>query len=151
MLPGGGVDESRLSLSGPSAWLAPKQALGLALALHELATNAAKHGALSQRDGRIKVTWGSPGAGSAGMGSPGTGSPGTGSPGDDDGMVELVWREAGGPPVHEPTRRGFGTRMLQRGLPAELGPGSAVLLDYAERGFAATIRFRPVNGPGEEN
>jgi len=131
MMPGGDVDESRLSLSGPSAWLAPKQALGLALALHELATNAAKHGALSQPDGRIDVTWGSAGG--------------------EDGMVELLWQESGGPPVREPTRRGFGSRMLQRGLPAELGPGSAVLLDYAESGFAATIRFRPVNGPGEEN
>jgi two-component sensor histidine kinase len=158
MMPGGEVDESRLSLSGPSAWLAPKQALGLALALHELATNAAKHGALSQLDGRIEVTWGtgSPGhggsgTGSAGAGNIGAGSAGVGSPGGDDGMVELVWRETGGPPVLEPTRRGFGTRMLQRGLPAELGPGSAVLLDYAESGFAATIRFRPVNGPGEEN
>lgn len=131
MMPGGDVDESRLSLSGPSAWLAPKQALGLALALHELATNAAKHGALSQPDGRIDVTWGSAGG--------------------EDGMVELLWQESGGPPVREPTRRGFGSRMLQRGLPAELGPGSAVLLDYAESGFAATIRFRPVNGPGEED
>jgi PAS domain S-box-containing protein len=129
MMPGGEVDESRLRLSGSSAWLAPKQALGLALALHELATNAAKHGALSQPEGHIDVSWHS----------------------GEEGMVELLWQESGGPPVQAPKRRGFGSRMLQRGLPAELGPGSAVLLDYAESGFAATIRFRPVNGPGEEN
>lgn len=127
MMPGGEVDETRLCLSGPSAWLAPKQALGLALALHELATNAAKHGALSLPEGRIDVTWR--------MG--------------EEGIVELLWQERGGPPVRAPKRNGFGTRLLQRGLPAELGPGSAVLLDYAEDGFAATIRFRPVNGPGE--
>ncbi len=129
MLPGGEVDETRLRLSGPVAWLAPKQALGFALALHELATNAAKHGALSVPEGHIDVTWHN----------------------SDDGMIDILWQEHGGPPVREPSRNGFGTRLLQRGLPAELGPGSAVLLDYAEDGFAATIRFRPVNGSGEAN
>jgi PAS domain S-box-containing protein len=125
ILPGHVLDETRLRLSGPAAWLAPKQALGLALGLHELATNAAKHGALSQPDGSIQVTWDA-------------------SP---DGIIELRWQEAGGPPVQPPKRRGFGTRMLERGLPVELGPGSTVVLDYAATGFAATIRFRPVNGP----
>ena len=65
-------------------------------------------------------------------------------------MVELLWQEEGGPPVQPPRRRGFGSRMLERGLPAELGPGSSVVMDYAESGFSAVIRFRPVNGPGAE-
>ncbi|MBO1076001.1 PAS domain S-box protein [Roseomonas marmotae] len=127
-MPDHGEGEERLRLSGPAVWLAPKQALGLALALHELATNAAKHGALSRPDGHIHVAWHE----------------------EDDGMVELRWLEEGGPPVQAPKRRGFGTRMLERGLPAELGPGSAVVLNYAEAGFSATIRFRPINGPRVE-
>ncbi|MFC7553018.1 hypothetical protein ACFQU7_13320 [Pseudoroseomonas wenyumeiae] len=52
--------------------------------------------------------------------------------------------------MQPPQRRGFGSRMLERGLPAELGPGSSVVMGYAESGFSATIRFRPVNGPGAE-
>ncbi|MFC3126920.1 PAS domain S-box protein [Pseudoroseomonas globiformis] len=117
--------EFRFRIGGPTVWLAPKQALGLALALHELATNALKHGALTHQDGRIVVRWG----------------------GEADGMVQLMWREGNGPPVRAPSRKGFGTRMLERGLPAELGPGSSVKLNYESDGFVAAIRFRPVNGP----
>lgn len=123
--PGG---EPHLLIDGPSVWLAPRQALGLALALHELATNAIKHGALSRPEGQVEVTW----------------------RGDPDGMVRLTWQERGGPPVRPPSRRGFGSRMLERGLPAELGPGSGVEMDYAEAGFMAEIRFRPVSGPQVE-
>jgi PAS domain S-box-containing protein len=127
-LPGQEAAESRIQLGGPAVWLAPKQALGLALALHELATNAAKHGALSRPDGVIDVFWQD----------------------SVDGMVDLRWQERNGPPVQAPARRGFGSRLLERGLPAELGPGSSVALNYAADGFAATIRFRPVNGPRAE-
>jgi PAS domain S-box-containing protein len=123
-----GEEAARLRLNGPPVWLAPKQALGLALAMHELATNAAKHGALSRSEGSILISWHE----------------------EEDGLVELRWQEQGGPPVQPPRRRGFGSRMLERGLPAELGPGSSVAMDYAEAGFAATIRFRPVNGPRVE-
>ena len=118
-------EAQRLLLAGPAAWLAPRQALGLALALHELATNATKHGALSQPEGQVTVRW----------------------QGEDDEMLALHWQERGGPPVRAPSRRGFGSRMLERALPAELGPGSSVTMDYAADGFSATIRFRPVNGP----
>jgi len=124
----GSEDELRLAISGPNVWLAPKQALSLALALHELATNAVKHGALTRVEGRVSVRW----------------------QGESDGMVRLVWQETGGPPVREPSRRGFGSRMLERGLPAELGPGSSVEMNYAADGFVATIRFRPVNAPPVE-
>jgi PAS domain S-box-containing protein len=129
-LPGkaGEGEAARMRLGGPPVWLAPKQALGLALAMHELATNAAKHGALSRPEGHVRIAWRE----------------------EEDGMVELQWREEGGPPVQPPRRRGFGSRMLERGLPAELGPGSSVAMDYAETGFTATIRFRPVNGPRAE-
>lgn len=117
--------EPRLRISGPQVWLAPRQALGLALALHELATNAIKHGALTRPEGRVTVLW----------------------QGEADGMVRLTWTERNGPPVRAPSRRGFGSRMMERGLPAELGPGSAVEMNYAEDGFVGTIRFRPVSGP----
>lgn len=120
--------EERLAISGPAVWLAPRQTLGLALALHELATNATKHGALTRAEGRILVRW---------QGLP-------------DGMVQLDWQERNGPPARQPLRRGFGSRMLERGLPAELGLGSSVTLTYAETGFEAAIRFRPVNGPQVE-
>ncbi|MDJ0389090.1 PAS domain S-box protein [Roseomonas sp. E05] len=123
--PGG---ESRLVISGPPVWLAPKQTLGFALALHELATNAVKHGALTRAEGRIVVRW----------------------QGESGGMVRLTWQEQNGPPVQAPSRNGFGSRMLERGLPAELGPGSSVELDYAADGFGAVIRFRPVTGPQVE-
>ncbi|MFB9970526.1 sensor histidine kinase [Pseudoroseomonas cervicalis] len=119
---------ARLSLEGPECWLAPRQALGLALALHELATNATKHGALSRPEGLVQVRW------QAEAGS----------------MVRLTWQESGGPPVRAPTRRGFGSRMLERGLPAELGPGSSVEMEYAEHGFRAAICFRPASGPQVE-
>ncbi|MFC7607358.1 hypothetical protein [Teichococcus aestuarii] len=96
--------------------------------MHELATNATKHGALTRAEGRILVRW---------QGLP-------------DGMVQLDWQERNGPPARQPLRRGFGSRMLERGLPAELGLGSSVTLTYAETGFEAAIRFRPVNGPQVE-
>lgn len=119
---------ARLSLEGPECWLAPRQALGLALAMHELATNATKHGALSQPEGLVLVRW----------------------KGEADSMVRLTWQECGGPPVRAPSRRGFGSRMLERGLPAELGPGSSVEMEYAEDGFRAAICFRPASGPQVE-
>ena len=112
---------ARISLGGPPVWLAPRQALGLALAIHEMATNAAKHGALGAPQGQVALTW---------------------QPGPD-GLVELDWTESGGPPARAPEREGFGTRLLRSGLRTELGPGSSVTLDYTQAGFRAKIRFRP--------
>jgi two-component sensor histidine kinase len=88
----------RFDIDGPSLDLSPKQTLALSLALHELATNAVKHGALSGTEGRVSLTW------SAG-----------------DGALRLAWRETGGPAVAPPTRRGFGTRLLVDGLSRDLG------------------------------
>jgi len=125
-LPSGSDEAARVEFGGAAAWLAPKQALGLALALHELATNAAKHGGLSVPEGRVEVRWRHIG----------------------EGRLRLEWVERGGPPVQPPTRQGFGTRLLRRGLAGELGPGASVSLDYAATGFAATISFAPIaHGP----
>jgi len=87
----------RFAVEGGSAELAPKQALALSLALHELATNAAKYGALSNAAGRVEIRWTIEG-----------------------GQVRLTWREIGGPPVIAPNRRGFGSRLLEDGLRHDL-------------------------------
>jgi two-component sensor histidine kinase len=108
---------------GAADRLGPHQALALVLGLHELATNAAKHGALSRPDGRVEVRL------SAGPGS--------------GGALRILWTETGGPPLPAgpPARRGFGTRLLERGLAQDLGPGSAVRLDFEPAGLRAEIRF----------
>lgn len=87
-------------ISGPPVPLPPKAAISLSLALHELATNAAKYGALSVPDGRISISW---------QYDPSVSS-----------LLGLTWKEAGGPDVVEPTRKGFGTTLVERLLAAEL-------------------------------
>ncbi len=97
------------------------------LAFHELATNALKYGALSAPAGHVRIRCE------------------TGA----SGAVALHWREAGGPPVAKPPdRRGFGTRLLERGLAQDLGPGSNVKLHFEPAGLQAEIRFIPVPEPG---
>ena len=96
--------EDRFEVFGESLWLAPRAALALALALHELSTNAAKYGALSNESGRVTISWSV-----------------------DGGSLRFEWKERGGPPVSEPAGRGFGSRLIERGLAADLG-GPAQLL-----------------------
>lgn len=93
-------DQSRVEIKGPELKTPPRLALTLALAFHELATNAVKYGALSDQDGRVRITWSLTKAG-------------------DRTRLDLMWRETGGPAVTEPTRRGFGTRLIERSLAAE--------------------------------
>jgi two-component sensor histidine kinase len=88
----------RCELSGPDVRLGPRTAVTMALAVHELATNATKYGALSAAAGRLSISW---------------------SIQDDE--FSFRWREQGGPPVLLPTRRGFGSRILERALATELG------------------------------
>lgn len=96
----GGIGE-RVRAAGPQMTLQPQVTLALALALHELATNAAKYGALSIPAGHVDVDW---------RVTKGTD--------DDPARFCLTWREVGGPQVHEPSRRGFGSRMIERSLAA---------------------------------
>jgi len=93
-------EQDRVSLSGPSIRLGPNASVTVNMAFHELATNAAKYGALSAATGRVEVRWSL-----------------------DDGQRDVIvdWRESGGPVVNAPPRRGFGSRLLQDGLPRELG------------------------------
>jgi PAS domain S-box-containing protein len=96
----GGVGE-RVQAKGPQMTLQPQVTLALALALHELATNATKYGSLSTRIGHVDVNW---------RVTRGT----DGSP----ARFCLTWREVGGPEVRTPSRRGFGSRMIERSLAA---------------------------------
>lgn len=102
------------SVSGPPVRLAPKAAVALALALHELLTNAAKFGALSQ-GGQVDISWTTP------------------SP----EVLELVWCERGGPAVEPPTQRGFGLRMIAA-LAIDLG--GTVELGFEPEGLVCVIR-----------
>lgn len=88
----------RVAVDGPAVQLPPKLAVTLALAIHELCTNAVKYGALSVAGGRVAVAWTNQGD-----------------------RLSLRWEENGGPAVVPPRRRGFGTRMIERALAAESG------------------------------
>lgn len=105
---------TRLTLDGPEMRVPPKTAVALALAIHELCTNAVKYGALSTDSGRVTVAWSVAGD-----------------------RMRLVWTEIGGPPVTPPRRRGFGSRMLERALAGELA--GSVTLDFAPSGLCCTI------------
>lgn len=96
----------RVATQGPTLAVSPPAAQTLALALHELATNAAKHGALSSETGRVDVGWSIEGEG--------------------EPSLQLDWVEGGGPPVAPPTRAGFGTDVIQGSIAFELG-GTAEL------------------------
>lgn len=111
----------RLRTSGPQVRLPPKTAIAVALAFHELATNAAKYGALSTPAGRIDLDW----KFQANGGEP---------------VLRIRWRERGGPPVKAPRRTGFGTRLIQRGLAADLN--GRVTIDYRREGVVCTIEAR---------
>ncbi|TYB86767.1 PAS domain S-box protein [Oceaniovalibus sp. ACAM 378] len=87
----------RFTLDGPDIPIGSKQALALTMALHELATNATKYGALSTEDGRVSVRWG------------------VGETGGEE-TFSCCWTESGGPPVTPPQRRGFGSRMIEQAL-----------------------------------
>lgn len=112
-------------VEGDSVMLTAKQAMGLGLVLHELGTNAVKHGALSVRNGHLRIAWWIEDA--------------------DGGQVHLTWREREGPPVSPPDAGGFGTEMIQQTCSYELD-GEA-RLDFAPEGLACAIAF-PLEQPG---
>ncbi len=112
----------RYSLEGPPVALSSAETLALGMLFHELATNAAKHGALSSGAGVVEVTWGL----------------------EPDGALAIDWRERGGPPVTPPSRRGFGSRLIERSL-GQLG--GAARLDYDPAGVRCHIRM-PLAGAG---
>jgi PAS domain S-box-containing protein len=107
--------QQRFQFTGPSLHMGPSAALSLTLILHELATNATKYGALSRPAGRVTVAWSLAGVGT-------------------DAEFRLVWSEQGGPPVTPPTRKGFGSRLIERGL-----SGGTVELRYPPEGVVCTL------------
>lgn len=113
-------DDARIVIRGPEVRFSPTAAVTMTLAFHELATNAAKFGALSNPGGSVTVEW----------------SIDTSRNG---GVVELSWREAGGPAVPPPARRGFGSRLIERGAPRELG--GDVRLNFEPDGVACAFRL----------
>ena len=109
---GGGRE--RFTFSGPNLRLRPKGAVALSMALHELGTNALKYGALSVDGGSVSLTCMT-----------------------DDRRFRLRWQECGGPAVTKPTHTGFGSRMIERGLSAELQ--GEVRIDFQPEGVVCTI------------
>jgi len=107
----------RFQIGGPDLRLTPRMALALTLALHELATNAAKYGALSVPTGQVAITW-------------------TVTPGDSPNLT-LRWQESGGPPVVPPKEKGFGSRLIERSLALELG--GEVHISYEPRGVVCDV------------
>ncbi|HEX2817423.1 MAG TPA: HWE histidine kinase domain-containing protein [Phenylobacterium sp.] len=111
-------DDERFTIEGPDVHLAPPTATAMALGLHELATNAAKYGALSSPEGRVSLTWAVDGEAKA-------------------RRLRLTWRESGGPAVAAPGPSGFGTRLIERGLTAELR--AEVKLAFEATGVVFTL------------
>ncbi|HVM99309.1 MAG TPA: HWE histidine kinase domain-containing protein [Caulobacteraceae bacterium] len=108
LVPYGLGETERIQLTGAPAPIGPKGAVSLGMLFHELATNAARHGALASEHGRLSVAW----------------SVASGAAGDE---IVLTWKESGGPPVPQQRRKGFGTLMIERGLMRE-HPGGVRLL-----------------------
>ena len=113
-----GGDPGRFEVNGPPVRLMAKMALSISMALHELATNAAKYGALSNEHGRVNISWSTRRQG-------------------QDRQLRLEWLESGGPPVIPPKRRGFGSRLIERGLAQELG--GETKLEYRPTGLWCEI------------
>ncbi|MBV9993651.1 MAG: PAS domain-containing protein [Caulobacteraceae bacterium] len=125
----GGLAPGQARWSGPDLLLSPRATNALTLALHELATNAVKYGALSTDTGRVEVSWRSL----------------------SDGGFELTWIERGGPPVSPPARRGFGSTLLERVTGRELG--GKVSIEFRPDGvrvvLTADASALATPGPGE--
>src|ERR1700730_11278881 len=108
------ADSTRFAVDGPVIRLGSQGAVALSMAVHELCTNAIKYGALSTPAGRVSVNW-------------------------EVAEARLIWhwREGGGPPVETPTRKGFGSRMIERALATQLS--GTVVIEYQEAGVLCTI------------
>jgi light-regulated signal transduction histidine kinase (bacteriophytochrome)/CheY-like chemotaxis protein len=104
-----------ITLDGPPVWLDARAFSVLALVLHELSTNAAKYGALSVSGGRLDVTWRF----------------------DESGGCAVTWRERGGPTVAPPTREGFGSALIERSIPYDLGGTAGI--SYGPEGVEARL------------
>ena len=114
----------RVSIEGPAVRLQPGGALTMALIFHELATNALKYGALSNIEGHVRLAW---------------------AYDPDTRALETTWTEQGGPTVREPTRKGFGSRLIERSLRGELKGEAA--MDYRPAGLHCVLQARLPEAP----
>jgi two-component sensor histidine kinase len=110
-------NETRMRIDGPPVLLQPDAAQAIAVVVHELATNAAKYGALSTAGGRVELKWSHAA----------------------DGWVVLRWTERDGPPVKEPTRRGFGSRVIESMIGQLKGKTA---FDWRAEGLQCVITLR---------
>jgi len=124
------ADPGSLHISGSNMLLQPRAALALGMILQELLVNAIRHGALSVARGRVDIDWRTAGDG-------------------DDAQLILQWRERNGPHVHPPATRGFGYRLIERSVPAELR--GRLVMDHAPEGFGCILEMplRIVNADGD--
>jgi PAS domain S-box-containing protein len=111
--------EHRMDVNGEDVLLPPNKSVALALGLHELATNAAKYGALSNGSGRISIAWR--------------------LVEDSPKTLSLTWTESGGPAVVAPSTKGFGSHLLEKGLAQELD--GQVTMDYRPEGLRMELTF----------
>jgi light-regulated signal transduction histidine kinase (bacteriophytochrome)/CheY-like chemotaxis protein len=102
-----GARAGRVKMGGPDVALDPKAFATLALVVHEMMTNSAKYGALADSTGQVEVVWRL----------------------DPNSSLEIEWKETGGPPVQPPTRRGFGTTIIERSVPFDLKGEAEVRFD----------------------
>jgi two-component sensor histidine kinase len=107
--------DERFVIEGPPVNLNPKRALALGMVFHELATNAARHGAFSSPDGQVRVRW---------------------HVAEHGNRLHLVWRESGGPPIAAPGPKGFGLRLVEMGLAREIS--GAVELVFPPEGLTCS-------------
>jgi len=106
--------QERIAMEGPATRVAESDRAMLALLIHELGTNAVKHGALSAPEGRVSIAW---------------------TAGPD---IQITWAESGGPAVQPPAREGFGRQIARSAFPSRRGE---VRLDYAPAGLRCTIKL----------
>ena len=118
--------EHRITLAGPPVELSSELAVPIGMAVHELTTNAAKHGALGELGGRVEVRWS--------------------VKNEDVRQLCWVWNEHDGPPVELPTREGFGSRLLKRVLTVQTG--ADVKIDFDPDGLRVTVAL-PLESPSD--
>jgi two-component sensor histidine kinase len=108
----------RITMNGPNVPLSPRLAVVLSMIVHEIATNAAKYGALSNESGTVRLDW---------------------EIADDapKPRLRMIWTESGGPVVTAPVQRGFGSRLIERSARDQLGGEATV--DFLPRGVVYTI------------
>lgn len=111
------AEAERIRMTGPCVVLAPKKAVTLAMALHELCTNAMKYGSLSVAGGRVDLAWEALNG--------------------QRPAIKVIWRESGGPPVVAPDHKGFGSRIIEQALAHEFG--GRVTMDFRRDGLVVVL------------